>query len=302
MIIAAAGLSACGESVTDPRATAGPAPPPVAHSSSRVAFVVERDHAECVEGCPEVPQIYSVKDRGGKATMLLSGADAPAFSPAGNRLAAHTSSGDVDDLSDSRIIVAQPDGNGAKPLVGGHYPAWSPGADRIAFEKGDPIDVPNRSIYTVSSSRGPLKFLVRGNTPAWSANDMVAFARVNEHDDEVISVIRHPDGKARDLTSGHEDSHPDWSPDGTRIAFDRQFARATWIYSIGADGGGLRRLEEGEQPAWSPDGRRIAFTDGRDVLVMRADGSHVRSIATADSFGDTDIYAILGEPAWIPNG
>lgn len=69
----------------------------------------------------------------------------------------------------------------------------------------------------------------------------------------------------RQLTAGGSDSEPDWSPDRRRIVFVRQDpgGRSSSLYVIRRDGGGLRRLTQGEQvvamPAWSGNGRRIAY-------------------------------------------
>jgi Tol biopolymer transport system component len=61
-------------------------------------------------------------------------------------------------------------------------------------------------------------------------------------------------------------------------------------------------------PQWSPDGTRIAFVsqrDGRDNLyVMQADGSHQRRL-TADlpiSLKDVRFLTYYGEPQWSPDG
>jgi Tol biopolymer transport system component len=58
---------------------------------------------------------------------------------------------------------------------------------------------------------------------------------------------------------------PRWSPDGQRIAFDSQAEDRHWdIWTIGADGGSLRRLtsDPGDEnvPSWSRDGRFVYFT------------------------------------------
>ena len=70
----------------------------------------------------------------------------------------------------------------------------------------------------------------------------------------------------RQITSGGDDSDPDWSPDRRRIAFVRQDpgARTSSLYVIRRDGGGLQRLTRAPQvvslPAWRGDGRLLAFS------------------------------------------
>jgi dipeptidyl aminopeptidase/acylaminoacyl peptidase len=75
------------------------------------------------------------------------------------------------------------------------------------------------------------------------------------------------------------------------------------LYSISADGTGLRQLTSGHFrnafPAWSPNGAKIAFSrsrpgravDDSGIFVMNADGSDQRQIATGTPV-----------PAWSPDG
>ncbi|MEM7349774.1 MAG: S9 family peptidase [Acidobacteriota bacterium] len=82
-------------------------------------------------------------------------------------------------------------------------------------------------------------------------------------------VSTNGDGEPRRLTSGQKDSHPRWSPDGSRIAFLRPVAssdkddakKASQIFTLRRDGGEAQPLTaiEGGVSAftWSPDGKRL---------------------------------------------
>jgi Tol biopolymer transport system component len=102
--------------------------------------------------------------------------------------------------------------------------------------------------------------------------------------------------RLRIVTRNYRDRSPSWSPDGSRLAFER----AGRLYVIRLDGTGLKlitppQLNRAGQPAWSPDGRSIAFVRGRSLYVTRASGGPVRRIfQSGDSMPD--------RPSWSPDG
>jgi TolB protein len=105
------------------------------------------------------------------------------------------------------------------------------------------------------------------------------------------------------------DTHPDWSPDGARVAFisNREGVRVGRainfeVYRIAADGSGETRLTTNQEfeadVAWSPDGSVLvfkSFRDGNDeIYAMDAEGGEQRNL--------TNSPASDGGPSWSPDG
>lgn len=110
------------------------------------------------------------------------------------------------------------------------------------------------------------------------------------HRTDGIYVVK-PDGTGFDTrATGMTEENPVWSPDGTRILFERTVGGAKDIFSMNADGTGIANLTLGAagddyNATWSPDGKYIAFTternytsSGSDVFVMEADGRNPKIV------------------------
>lgn len=114
-------------------------------------------------------------------------------------------------------------------------------------------------------------------------------------DSAEIVIIDTRGENRRALTANNwYDGEPDWSPDGTRIAFESsRNGGIEGIFVMTASGGDVRQLttsgERERHPDWSPDGRLIAFEvgdgDNIELYVMNADGTG-RTRLTNNNYGD----------------
>jgi TolB protein len=221
------------------------------------------------------------------------------------------------------IRIASADGSNVRlltraPSNSAGDPTWSPDGKQIAFESWRERDE-RFYIYIIGADGKGLRRLThpaRGDDefPSWSPDgNWVIFERlryINGDDiDPVLSLmVIHPDGtglhRIARLIGGSQCLCPDWSPDGTKIAYQAATSLATKkypeIFVMNADGSGKTQLTRNrvrdENPDWSPDGKKIAFYSERrgnaEIYVIDADGRNVKRI-TRDPW-----YSSL--PRWRP--
>jgi TolB protein len=132
------------------------------------------------------------------------------------------------------------------------------------------------------------------------ANGKISFEtnRSGDSGTEVYAINPDGSGEANLTRTPGFDAFAAWSPDGTKLVFERY----TEIYTMNSDGTGQTRLTnntaDDSRPAWSPDGLKIVFMSNRDghvqLYTMNSDGSAVTRL-TNNPEGDWD-------PVWSPDG
>jgi len=205
-------------------------------------------------------------------------------------------------------------------------PAWTPDGRHVVFSRESgtiAADEENAAIYMMRADGSGLRRLTQlelpGNgfdyDPQVSPDGRrIVFERDNVRDAQpsdgiALWILDLPSGREHRVTPYplRAGDTPDWSPDGRRILFHDNVAGpsdvSSNLYTIHPDGSGLRQLtfETGGGvnylgASYSPDGRFISVgrrpeTGGTnaDVLVMRADGTHIRNITESvlyDSYPD----------------
>jgi Tol biopolymer transport system component len=286
---------------------------------SKIVFVSERDYEPHSH-----TEIYSMNTDGSGATRLTDmfcWHGSPTYSPDGKKILFGAGGGSECE----GIFIMNADGSGLARLtldIGG-FPHWSPDGRKIAFSSGSlegnhGIFVMNADGSGVTQLTSHTGDLVHDGSPDWSPDARkIAFARYTNWQGsyfaEVYVMNADGTGQTRITTNeaapgipGWSDQAPDWSPNGSRIAFTRTLAHpgggflGSDIFVMNPDGSGLTQLTDGtghDDPEWSPDGSKIAFSsthfDGTgEIYVMNPDGSGKTNL-TNHPAEDT-------EPSWSP--
>ena len=215
--------------------------------------------------------IYLIRTDGSERTQLTTapGNDfTPAWSPDGRQIVFRTTRD-----GDDEIYVMNADGSGQANLSRSSTteergPDWSPDGQRMALAslQGEILDI---FVLPVNLTK------TDGNQPSWM--------------------------KLTGNSLGG-DEYPDWSPDGTKLAFHSHRDGNWEIYVMNADGSEQTRLTDnpGEDtyPSWSPDGSRLVFNSAivgyTDIYVINADGTELTQL-TSDLAPEYD-------PSWSPDG
>lgn len=245
---------------------------------------------------PGRERIWLTRIDGGRRRLLAKGSF-PTWSPDSRRLAFIDHSG--------RLATIGRDGSSVRPLVQRlrskiRAPLWSPDGAWIAYTIGED------QLWVVRSdgTRSHRVAKARPQNFSWSPNGRrLAYAGAGSDDLDIFTVSV-AGGRAKRLTKGQGvEGQPQWSPDGTRIAFWREWA-LTMV--VAADGSSpARRLLPGSAPSWSPDGSKLAVRRGAHVWVARADGRGARRVSRGTGSPSGSIEWEPGaetRPVWTAGG
>ncbi|MER7838884.1 cell wall-binding repeat-containing protein [Streptomyces sp. NPDC096040] len=248
----------------------------------------------------------------GKATQIPGvGGDYAAWAPDGSRLI--TSASQISSYRPSgstKITLPWADGVRASSVYedlaygwGGRYVVFST-AGQLVYGPSDGSWAPEPLI---SSSLEPST--VCDTHPTVNAESgLVAFQRNTNYGCYDNAGVYVYDSTAKTVKRVLTDAEqPDWSPDGTKLAFVRKDTDGNYqVFTANADGTGVKQLTTGPRwyanPSWSPAGTRIVFDahtspNSDDVhTVEYADVATGELTKVADTAGQN--FSV--NPSWQP--
>lgn len=248
----------------------------------------------------------------------------PCFSPDGTRLVVtqwkrryNEGLADVlliDRTSGRKLLTLSDPGATSVNMPGS---CWNASTDRIVY--ASEVDAPDSPFLVDPDGTDRRLVILRdgriGIEPTISPDgEWIAF-QDGPYDAEGLNAIykvRVDGTELEQLTSGHNDTQPNWSPRGDKIVFQRQRGERLdeekpWdVYTVDPNGENLvnvtrtRRLSETDV-SWAPSGRFLVFSsDGPGIQVaalfaIAEDGSRRTKITRTRGWYD-------GAPSWSPDG
>jgi Tol biopolymer transport system component/DNA-binding winged helix-turn-helix (wHTH) protein len=239
------------------------------------------------------------------STSELPGDYNPAFSPDGKTLAFNRGSRGVTSI----YTIPVAGGEEHRAITGSQFGwglAWTADGRDIVFGRASWL-ARSGWLWNVRAQGGEperLQFGQEGTEPSIRGNRLVYARQITN-----LNIWRRKLNSAhlsvtsdKLLSSTTIESGPQFSPDGSRIAFESTRSGASEVWVCRSDGTDLLQLTHFNTvtgtPRWSPDGQQIAFdsraSGNAEIFVMDSRGGSVRKLTNDAS---TDVV-----PSWARDG
>ena len=201
------------------------------------------------------------------------------------------------------IFVMDWDGANQRPVTNhrsiSQSPAWSPGGRYLTYtsylyHRKTRMRNADLFIYDLITRKRRLVSYQKGinSGGVFSPDSQSIFLRISKSGASDIYRINLKTLKKTKITNGPRGAmnvEPAISPDGRTIAFSSDRSGKPMIYTMGVNGGNVKRLTfagvYNSTPTWSPDGQRIAFSGfdkGHfDIFTVNSDGRNIKRLTSA---------------------
>ena len=220
----------------------------------------------------------------------------------------------------SSVDVVNVDGSGFRILGRGWTPVWSPDGTTLAILRPDstetseeialvdPATTVGRTVYRWPELGGvsDVTWSPDGRHLAFTTAQSPGSGVIGPAEQSQIRTIDTDGTHEREVVAVGENAFPEWSPDGSLIAFTvAPTSGAGHVAVVRPDGTGLLVISGGNEsaraPSWSPDSQHIAWVTTNPsgasghLWIARRDGTETHRLADAD--------VDIGEhgPSWSPD-
>jgi Tol biopolymer transport system component len=215
---------------------------------------------------------------------------------------------------ESRVVIADASGRREIPFPGSALgAALSPDGESVAVTSYLPdnarsvlsvLDVASGKIASVYNRAGTI------GPPAWSPDSQkIVFHALTDQDNQLFVYTLGESDAEQVTTSPMGAFSPDWSRDGSLIAFSSvPDSGGAQIFTVPAAGGDATQLTSTQafkaNPRWSPDGSSLAYVGTRSVptvsrLPMLSLHHNVGVFTSAADGGNEALFTDYAIDAWL---
>ena len=189
-------------------------------------------------------------------------------------------------VQNGRLLRIDASGQSALPSQAGAVddePAFSPDGQRLVFSR---TEQGSSDIYRINLDGSGLVNLTRGFAanaldPEFSRDGRsIVFAAESGSDLHQLYLMNADGSNVRRLTDGFDDRHPSFSPDGSRVVFER----GNRIAEVVVAGGAVTDLTDGSLPAYYGSQGGILFTRNGEVWIFQNGNARQLSQTPAAEF------------------